>query len=374
VSKNGWNRPYDVIVRRLLAALLGGGVLASAASCLEPTEVRITIKTNICATLDVSIAVNDQPPSTKNKFPPKDCDKGTHALGDIVFVPSGTGNRFTFKVTGCSSDTQCATASRNIAYLPHTPLALDVELTADCVNVTCPDNATCVHGDCVSNVLDCKDKTCNDGGLVSDAQPKPDAVAAGCAPQMRSIFGAATPTFWWTFTPTSMGIKEQKTMAAAMIVPPNTTSMSNMAFGCGDAFSIVTTQPLNVTHVSLGIGISAYVYAPSNKSSQIILRKHVGSIQGVVIFLTAQQHQLWAQRCNVMSACSDDQFPAVPADRWFLLEMQVTTAATTAAIDGMPLVRTNPYNPQPTAFGAGTLEMGPGDTGLVDELYVFDSN
>jgi hypothetical protein len=48
--------------------------------------------------------------------------------------------------------TNCIFASREIAFIPHTPITLPIEITLDCKDIDCTQGETCDHGVCRSNM------------------------------------------------------------------------------------------------------------------------------------------------------------------------------------------------------------------------------
>lgn len=356
-------------------------VFLPLATCLEPTEVRVTIYSNICETLDVAISVNDNAPSARKTFRAQACGAQSGRLGDIVFVPTAGQGRFTFHVNAaapggdCATNTRCVSASRNVAYLSHTSIDLAVELTSDCIGVPCPDGQTCTHGVCVDNVVDCKNNKCDDAGppdVVVEDVIALEGVVPVCMPPKRLLFAQLTPAFRWSFNTVNNMITELMTMKQVALVNGNTTSAANMAFGCGEALTIFGSQPLGVTSASKGLGMSAYVYVPSSSTTTILLKKRGTGLQGVTVFVDFN-HVLQVQTCDTQ-ACSYAEFPALPTDKWTSVEVKAPSSGTIeVTYDGAMRIATTGFI-NLAAFIAGTLELGVGDKGILDELRVYDVN
>jgi hypothetical protein len=64
----------------------------------------------------------------------------------------------------------CIFASREIAFIPHTPITLPIEITLDCKDIDCTQGETCDHGVCRSDVTHatgCQGGGCN--AVLTDA-------------------------------------------------------------------------------------------------------------------------------------------------------------------------------------------------------------
>ncbi len=181
-----------------LRALACAGALAlvAAPSCRAPTQVTVTISTDIpCAA----------PPETVVRIGPLDgslrgrepvvtttrCKDGR--VGSIVVVPSDlrdqeigiwVATRAASGAKACDDATPtngCIVARRALHFVEHSELDVPIEMLTDCSGVRCSDlNTTCVHGACVNAHLDAP--TCHDDGcrlgVGGDAGP-PDASDTG---------------------------------------------------------------------------------------------------------------------------------------------------------------------------------------------------
>jgi hypothetical protein len=181
-------------------ALCAIGALVAAVSCLGPTEVTLVITTDLPCSLNrgTSITVGGAAEKLGAKPPltiTQDCtlvaadvdDSGALTtpanVGTLVVVPSG-GRSASFAVQivtaldpnmspmDCmQSRENCIIATREIAFIPHTPITLPIELTLDCKNIDCSQGETCFHGRCVGDTVQV---ACKNGGDCSGTIP-PDA-------------------------------------------------------------------------------------------------------------------------------------------------------------------------------------------------------
>jgi hypothetical protein len=176
------------------SALIASAVLVGTPHCQSPTEVTLSISTNVpCAQLKgVSITVG--PASEVETMAPgtvtQSCS-GSGDVGTIVVVPGGDKNASVDikVVAGVNRDpascvapaygTGCIVARRSLEFLPHTPLVLDIALSLACNGVVCATDETCVQGSCTSsqvqNPESCKTAgTCGQGALQpTNAPPEP---------------------------------------------------------------------------------------------------------------------------------------------------------------------------------------------------------
>jgi hypothetical protein len=345
------------------------------ATCVEPTEMHVTLYSDICEKLDVTISTDDKPPSAQKVFArPVPCT-GRRRLGDIVFVPSNAGGRFTFRVRAaaeggdCAANVRCVSASRNVGYLDHTSLQLDIDLTSDCIGVQCASTQTCDHGKCVDAFVDCKTKTCEDAGArdVSVVDVITPIESGACLPPPVVLNMGTAPSHYWSFSGNL--IKDHTSGAMSAFANGTTTTMAKSAFGCGDSLATSGIQPLNVMQQTKGLGMSMYAYIPATgPSTNFLLTKLNGSGQAIKIFVDYKQ-ELWVQTCN--GACADTIVPGFPTDRWVAVEVKaVSTGSVTVAVDGVMKPATT-SNVNATAFATGGLQLGDGQA-WIDELRIYD--
>jgi outer membrane protein assembly factor BamB len=179
---------------RASLALFGASVLFMGSDCLQPTEITLSLSTNVpCAQMQgVTIAVGDasevetMAPQTETQA----CSSSGN-VGTIVVIPAGSKsaeidvkvvggvNRDPTTCTAPSYGTGCIVARRSLAFIPHTPLVLDIGLSLACDGVVCPTDETCVQGACTSSLVqnpqDCTQPgTCGQSALEpTNAPPLP---------------------------------------------------------------------------------------------------------------------------------------------------------------------------------------------------------
>lgn len=147
-------------------------------SCREPTQVMLTITTDIPCALDgsasyalqstlVDVAGADGWDTVAS---PKTC---AERIGTLTFVPGGR-DEVSLSVRGQVIDGTGAshevTASRRVRFVSHQSLPLTVRLSASCLDIRCPDPATqtCQDGVCVDNGVTADGGLSLDGGFVPD--------------------------------------------------------------------------------------------------------------------------------------------------------------------------------------------------------------
>lgn len=145
-------------------------VLAAAPSCLGPTEIRVSIRTNApCTDLarwkGVAVYTGTPGVDVESKAPTlttATCDSSGN-IGSVVVTPAGANNATlgVRVVAGLDKDPeQCRTADyagcivtrRTVNFVPHTPLDVVIDLTTDCTGRGCDLNHTCVAGACTDTV------------------------------------------------------------------------------------------------------------------------------------------------------------------------------------------------------------------------------
>ncbi len=156
-------------LRRL--AVLGLVLAASVASCQEPTQITLTVRTNVPYRPNVSMAMWS---SSGGRIPQGSAPQVTHGepwlsdglLGDLVVTPRGGKDEpLTLHVVlgvgrdpaRCSSEDSkgCIVARRRLAFVPHTRLRVPVVLWLACDGVACGEDETCNYvGKCVPAALD----------------------------------------------------------------------------------------------------------------------------------------------------------------------------------------------------------------------------
>lgn len=159
-----------------LAILLSGG--AAGTSCLDATEVMLTITTDIPCAIDgsdtfmltrtfVNLGQGDAAPVAQ-----KDMTCASSQIGSLAIVPGGHDEvRIAVRghVVDVGGNEHWIVATRRVRFVAHQKLPVPINLSASCLDVQCPDpeTQTCVDGVCKGNVA------ATDGGLVTqdDAAP-----------------------------------------------------------------------------------------------------------------------------------------------------------------------------------------------------------
>jgi outer membrane protein assembly factor BamB len=176
------------------ATLVALAVLIGTPHCESPTEVTLSITTNVPCSQLTGVTVTVGPATEVETMAPGTVTQSCAAsgiVGTIVVVPGGAKNEgVDIKVIGgvnrvptsCLAPgygTGCIVARRSLQFIPHTPLVLDVELTQACNGVICSTDETCVQGACTSSQVQdpasCKTAgACGAGELqTTSAPPQP---------------------------------------------------------------------------------------------------------------------------------------------------------------------------------------------------------
>jgi alpha-tubulin suppressor-like RCC1 family protein len=206
--------PRSALARVAVVLLVGGTTLGTA--CLAPTQFRVALTTDLdCARLE-TVELYTGPRGGVDRTAPRAVISRAECtgpdLGNIVVAPSGARDaRVQIEVVlhtkpgvVCVPDAagklpdSCLVARRALAFIPHTPLELPIQLDAACLGVRCDDVAgapqTCLSGKCVPAELTdparCSDlRQCPtgspavDGGTLPDGGPVGDAAPVdGAAP------------------------------------------------------------------------------------------------------------------------------------------------------------------------------------------------
>jgi hypothetical protein len=146
---------------------LAFGALLSVAACRSPTEVELTIHTDLpCSNPEqwhgVAIYLGAAGPGLETQAPTlltHKCDK-TGKVGTLMIVPSGDddeliGVRVVAGTTTLPEDCHdkgykgCIVARRRLRFRPNQKVSLDVELEGQCEHVPCDSDSTCLTGTCL---------------------------------------------------------------------------------------------------------------------------------------------------------------------------------------------------------------------------------
>jgi alpha-tubulin suppressor-like RCC1 family protein len=184
---------------RFVRGTLAVGTIAIAASCREPTQLRLDVSTNLRCTeiREVGISVASAPELAEGGL--RDVSRLTTRttscrdgfIGSLVVTP-GTARgaiaivakyidpaRPDADLATCAAPdyTGCIVARRRFAFLDHTTLRVSVNLTADCKDIGCDVLSSCRDGRCADSELQCSESgdcalTGNESG--DDAGGLPD--------------------------------------------------------------------------------------------------------------------------------------------------------------------------------------------------------
>ena len=159
----------SLTLRRL--AVLGLVLVASVASCQDPTQITLVVRTNVPYRDKVTMAMWS---STSGRILPGTVPQVIYSepwlsdglLGDLVVTPGGSKDEpLTLRVVlGVGRDPAqctdadskgCIVARRKLSFVPHTRLRVPVVLWLACEGVVCSEDTTCNYvGKCVSAVVD----------------------------------------------------------------------------------------------------------------------------------------------------------------------------------------------------------------------------
>ncbi len=170
------------------------GLAVSAMSCLSPTEIVLVISTDVACGLvtqnGVAIAVGEPGDENSGVATTTRLCAGDGGIGTAVILPHASiDQRIGIRVTlgidagadkcGPPDFSGCIVSRRTIAFDPHTPLALPVDLDQACIGVPCTPSSTCVSGACVDAGVTCQGSSC---GLEDSGAPEAGADAGTCQP------------------------------------------------------------------------------------------------------------------------------------------------------------------------------------------------
>ena len=160
------------------------GCVLALLGCREPTKVTLDVLTSAnCAdvgTTSVTVGpaggLESLAPTTATRT---GCNNG--AIGSVVLVPEhDPDSPLAFKVvTGIRKNSEdckapdykgCIVARRSLAYVPHNPLTIHIQMELACVDVPCGPFETCKRGACV--IAECSSdlNSCDDFGAAGAPQ------------------------------------------------------------------------------------------------------------------------------------------------------------------------------------------------------------
>lgn len=354
-------------LRRRATTLSIAGACALVLACLDPTEVVVHVTTDtlvLCARLAVvdfavgggQVASKTSPACTAKE------------VGTLNFVPSRSADeRFALRVTGrmkLGADT--VTATRVVGFLSHSKLGLGLVLEESCVNVTCKDGETCLHGACVPAQIGCdKDRTCT---LDASAMDATDAACSVLAPTddtrtLRAAWHFDEPEKSATVTSTN-GDTSTVTLPAAVV--------ADAPAKCGNSLGIA--EPGQVALLSsfqspTGVRVSFSVKKLADAEVALLVQYPAVGTQFAWKLVVKADATLELVVANVAPYSPANL--KVPADMaWHRVEL-AWDGTPTLAVDGSsaPGPATMPYPGAGGAFVVGSVS-GTGSCRL-DELYLF---
>ncbi len=162
---------------RKVALLLVAGFFAA---CRSPTQITLDISTDaLCVDVDETHVALGQLGAIEGATPSavtRACQKGSGAysrIGDLVIVPhKNKDETIGIEVwVGVGQPTEachppdydggCIVARRALAFQPHDPITLPIELDVSCLDIPCGATQTCRNGTCVDAFLE-DPKSCSD--------------------------------------------------------------------------------------------------------------------------------------------------------------------------------------------------------------------
>jgi hypothetical protein len=188
-------------VRTLAVGSLFGAGLLAVCACYAPTEIDVTISTDVVCSVVRTNAVairtaanTSQLDTTAPVAESTTCTDGAGDLGSVTVVPSkGPDDVVVMEVllgvTRATKDCHppldidgCIVARRRLGFVKHTALKLPISLDHTCIGVRCKEDETCDRAVCVSaNVAECPESVCSvgsssssGGGGGSSGTPVPD--------------------------------------------------------------------------------------------------------------------------------------------------------------------------------------------------------
>ncbi len=190
------------------------GLLAVAASCASPTEIRLEVETDVPFDAKHTLAfyTNDEAdPRTVASATWSDTPaSAVHPIGSMIVVPEGETDahvdvRVVMGLSGkdprtCvpgAVDAQCIIARRSLSFRPRRTTVVPIGLHQICRGVDCPSGQTCNgRGQCVSATID--PNTCDDSGLIAGAGCRiegdaPIPLVPDASPDAPAVIPDATP-------------------------------------------------------------------------------------------------------------------------------------------------------------------------------------
>lgn len=357
--------------RARAAGLSAAAALVLPLACLDPTEVLLHVTTDtlgLCARLSaVDFALGENPFAQKTNPACR-----VKEVGTVSFVPSGAqSDRFTVVVTGHltgSNDTIIAT--RVVSFVSHTKLGLSVILEESCVNVTCKDGETCVHGACASARIGCdKDSTCGlDAGSIDAGTADSDAACSVTPPtDVGSTLRAA-----WHFDEATTSTTTTSSKGDQATITPGAALVPDAPAGCGNALGIVGSSGVTLlgTFASQN-GVHVSFYAKRLNDFPVTLLTQFPATGNVATWRLGVDK---SATLGVEAAMTWYPLALVADPKWHRVDLVWGSAGVTLGVDDAQTITQNvPYPGAGGAFDVGFAPPIGSSTAAfqMDELYLF---
>jgi hypothetical protein len=190
--------------------LLSAGIVALSASCGDPTQAMVVVRTNVPYRSDLAVGIWT---STSGRFVPGTPAQSTTqdpwlqdgALGDLVVSPAQRKDEpLTVRVVmgigrnpaECSdADARgCIIAKRKLAFVPNKRLRVPVVLHLACQGVVCDENSTCNYlGACASASVNADACASPEGCVLAGDETITGTLPADAGPPEAATTDAGTP-------------------------------------------------------------------------------------------------------------------------------------------------------------------------------------
>lgn len=349
------------------AFALAAACLGAMPSCLDPTEISITIESDSCASLsDVEVFVGDT--TSPSAVAPTSACKGTR-VGTIVLVPSGKGGSISLRVRaaekmgGSCTDVPthgCVEVQRNLQFLPHARLPITIKLDSACIDADC-GGQTCVGGMCVE-CPDCVHDAGADVSIARDAGTD-GGVVLTCKPPWFNMPVTATV---WHFQepagPNMMISDEAKTCFG-------TAQLAVTSSGCGNTAVLGSGGTLgcdaNAIASSIDFHVAFRVASLTSTTSGTLVAKSAPGWK-----ITIDHLQLGFQVTNGTTVSQATIGTPISVNAWHSVEVRVANGILDGAwIDGAMVKVSAPL----TVFESvkPPITIGTTVNCKLDELYIF---
>lgn len=337
-------------------------VLPFLGSCLEPTEVKLLLSTDIPDLTNVIVRVDNR--DVGAMLPRKHGD-----LGTLVFVPSKKAPRFAVVVEG-TTPTQTVKASRSVAYLEHQTLELPIKLEASCLGHVCDPGYTCNNGDCVSDVVDCRiDKTCvTDAGPPGDVVTPPADSGPPPCPKPGSRISLGGEQYRWTFD--DMDPMSTTDSDKQLKIALKTGFLRTPDPPCGQGLVLGGMQDLAFGIMPSVIAFSFELLVPSKAILPVTIFRGSGASQATWAISIEKNMTLGLGWGNVVQMYPTTS--TIKPDTRNHVEVLLTPSAPytiNLAIENQMVEKITASNGLPPSLN---MSASPADGIMIDELTIFD--